>query len=126
MSSGSPKTRLDRVSQLELPPSRFSQAMSQFRQPDVLWRIAVCALTVFLMWAMTGRWQPAFPYRTSQIAQRDIVARVDFEVDSPQKTREKEQQFRADFQQVYQNNPCLLYTSPSPRDKRQSRMPSSA
>ena len=25
-----------------------------------------------------------------------------------------------------QNNDCLLYTSPSPRDKRQSRMPSSA
>ena len=25
-----------------------------------------------------------------------------------------------------QNNGCLLYTSPSPRDKRQSRMPSSA
>ena len=27
---------------------------------------------------------------------------------------------------VYNNSPCLLYTSPSPRDKRQSRMPSSA
>ena len=26
----------------------------------------------------------------------------------------------------YQVNGCLLYTSPSPRDKRQSRMPSSA
>ena len=25
-----------------------------------------------------------------------------------------------------QTSPCLLYTSPSPRDKRQSRMPSSA
>ena len=25
-----------------------------------------------------------------------------------------------------QYGPCLLYTSPSPRDKRQSRMPSSA
>ena len=25
-----------------------------------------------------------------------------------------------------QSGPCLLYTSPSPRDKRQSRMPSSA
>ena len=24
------------------------------------------------------------------------------------------------------NNPCLLYTSPSPRDMRRSRMPSSA
>ena len=27
---------------------------------------------------------------------------------------------------VIQDMPCLLYTSPSPRDKRQSRMPSSA
>ena len=26
----------------------------------------------------------------------------------------------------YKPNSCLLYTSPSPRDKRQSRMPSSA
>ena len=26
----------------------------------------------------------------------------------------------------YKNKDCLLYTSPSPRDKRQSRMPSSA
>ena len=28
------------------------------------------------------------------------------------------------LQRLYE--PCLLYTSPSPRDKRQSRMPSSA
>ena len=27
---------------------------------------------------------------------------------------------------VMRNQACLLYTSPSPRDKRQSRMPSSA
>ena len=27
---------------------------------------------------------------------------------------------------ISQSNICLLYTSPSPRDKRQSRMPSSA
>ena len=32
----------------------------------------------------------------------------------------------ADLATKYKNNPCLLYTSPSPRDKRQSRMPSSA
>ena len=28
--------------------------------------------------------------------------------------------------EIYQFTNCLLYTSPSPRDKRQSRMPSSA
>ena len=32
----------------------------------------------------------------------------------------------ASSQKFLQVNPCLLYTSPSPRDKRQSRMPSSA
>ena len=32
----------------------------------------------------------------------------------------------ADERGLYENEPCLLYTSPSPRDKRQSRMPSSA
>ena len=30
------------------------------------------------------------------------------------------------FEQAKQSQSCLLYTSPSPRDKRQSRMPSSA
>ena len=30
------------------------------------------------------------------------------------------------FARVYVIGVCLLYTSPSPRDKRQSRMPSSA
>ena len=31
-----------------------------------------------------------------------------------------------DFSKIGLNDACLLYTSPSPRDKRQSRMPSSA
>ena len=30
------------------------------------------------------------------------------------------------FDEVVEDKDCLLYTSPSPRDKRQSRMPSSA
>ena len=32
----------------------------------------------------------------------------------------------AEYGIVEVTDPCLLYTSPSPRDKRQSRMPSSA
>ena len=32
----------------------------------------------------------------------------------------------AALHEAEENNDCLLYTSPSPRDKRQSRMPSSA
>ena len=34
--------------------------------------------------------------------------------------------FKEEIDNMYQGYCCLLYTSPSPRDKRQSRMPSSA
>ena len=34
--------------------------------------------------------------------------------------------FQAELDDFFNHYVCLLYTSPSPRDKRQSRMPSSA
>ena len=42
--------------------------------------------------------------------------------------RIKSETLKAKRGSIYDKNlqPCLLYTSPSPRDKRQSRMPSSA
>ena len=43
------------------------------------------------------------------------------------KARELNRGFAEDFARINPEfDPCLLYTSPSPRDKRQSRMPSSA
>ena len=36
------------------------------------------------------------------------------------------ERLRAELDDKFENATCLLYTSPSPRDKRQSRMPSSA
>ena len=39
---------------------------------------------------------------------------------------EKQLQERLQLAEKEKANACLLYTSPSPRDKRQSRMPSSA
>ena len=47
-------------------------------------------------------------------------------IDKPLKFIENEKSFDPD--KIYKNmpNPCLLYTSPSPRDRTRSRMPSSA
>ena len=47
---------------------------------------------------------------------------------SEEKARETKAEIEAAGGQadILQCNVCLLYTSPSPRDKRQSRMPSSA
>ena len=65
----------------------------------------------------------------------ETAARIDFEFDTGwevvhtlkagYRTTEREHDFQ---DQVFgiDTNGCLLYTSPSPRDKRQSRMPSSA
>ena len=39
---------------------------------------------------------------------------------------EQKKAFSAWMMMRYASSVCLLYTSPSPRDKRQSRMPSSA
>ena len=45
-------------------------------------------------------------------------------------TKQEVQNFRGDFQnavaQLEKQYGCLLYTSPSPRDRQKSRMPSSA
>ena len=45
---------------------------------------------------------------------------------SPVSGTVSEEQMKALFGEGRHPNTCLLYTSPSPRDKRQSRMPSSA
>ena len=42
------------------------------------------------------------------------------------RTLNRLQQLMLEYDFQIQYKPCLLYTSPSPRDKRQSRMPSSA
>ena len=65
--------------------------------------------------------------RTSALAGNDVATLPDFpaEIRAPAGTREGVSGFQLHFA-GYDIFTCLLYTSPSPRDKRQSRMPSSA
>ena len=52
--------------------------------------------------------------------------KVNFKIDRSPVTKIDMQVERSLRKLISQKYPCLLYTSPSPRDKRQSRMPSSA
>ena len=56
----------------------------------------------------------------------DFLSVVENEARAREITEYRERQNKKDTPNVPQSNICLLYTSPSPRDKRQSRMPSSA
>ena len=56
----------------------------------------------------------------------DLDGGMDSEEDASEKKKRDEEKESNDNNDDNNNNNCLLYTSPSPRDKRQSRMPSSA
>ena len=62
---------------------------------------------------------------TSEVDQVDLVTRLvnDSKIDS---SYSKEQEFIEPGAQIVRFQFCLLYTSPSPRDRTRSRMPSSA
>ena len=59
-----------------------------------------------------------------QSGSEPIAKRRRFELDTSNEMSWELKQELVDYIHKYMN--CLLYTSPSPRDKRQSRMPSSA
>ena len=78
-----------------------------------------------------GKWNPDLdpllalgmfatsPHQEQRYA--ELYARQEF--DLTERALQFQQAYRAAFDRLY---PCLLYTSPSPRDQRGSRMPSSA
>ena len=58
-----------------------------------------------------------------------VIKDIDIGKPGPKEVLIKNKSIGLNFIDVYHRTglyPCLLYTSPSPRDKRQSRMPSSA
>ena len=71
----------------------------------ISWRIIASADTFLIAWIITGKMDWA-----STIAGVEVLTKM----------------FLYYFHERAWYKFCLLYTSPSPRDKRQSRMPSSA
>ena len=60
-----------------------------------------------------------------RVALVDGAKLYDFDTESPDKVLLKGSIFKATVSRI-ESSLCLLYTSPSPRDTRSSRMPSSA
>ena len=89
MSTGSKKKRrIDRVTSVELPPGVLGNLWGHLRRGHVLVRLALCAVTAVLLWAITRGWAPPLPYHWGDVPPRDIVARTEFERDDPEATEE--------------------------------------
>jgi cyclic-di-AMP phosphodiesterase PgpH len=109
MSTGSKKKRrIDRVTSVELPPGVFGNLLAHLRRGHVLVRLAMCAVTAMLLWAITRGWTPPMPYHLGNVPQRDIVARTQFEREDPEQTRKARDLARSLAVATYDNDPARL------------------
>ncbi len=109
MSNGNQsRTRLDRVSQLDLPPTLIARVLGRLRRWDVVLRVMICLAAVFVMWSATRAWRPKFGFRTYQTPSRQIIARVDFEIEDPIKTEQERERAARSISCVYDHDPRQL------------------
>ncbi len=102
--SGSKKTRSERVAALELPPSKLERALVSLGRRDVLLRLGLGLLAAVVLCAVMHSWAPPFAYRARHIPQRNIVARAPFRVFDPNATVKKKDLARNHARAVYIQN----------------------
>jgi cyclic-di-AMP phosphodiesterase PgpH len=109
MSTGSKKKRrIDRVTSVELPPGVLGNLLGHLRRGHVLVRLALCAVTAVLLWAITRGWAPPLAYHWGDVPQRDVVARTEFEREDPEKTRKERELARTLAIATYDHEPAQL------------------
>ena len=85
----------------------FIEGFPIHKHNDLLWAIVIHKLPIAMLLTL-AIWQTNFNFS------KKVIVLIGFAIMTP----------LGSYLNI--NTPCLLYTSPSPRDKRQSRMPSSA
>ncbi len=90
MSTGTSKTRTQRLASIANVPTRLHLAMARLRQKSSIFccLIFLAAFTALVL--LLGIWNPPFPYYEGMAINRDIVARVAFEtIDSAETEKER-------------------------------------
>ncbi|MDO4550743.1 MAG: HDIG domain-containing protein [Planctomycetia bacterium] len=80
MSSGTSKARAKRLAAMEFVPTRWGRAVANLQRADVELRLLVFILFITAIAIILQIWNPPFPYHTGYLVDRDIVARVNFQV----------------------------------------------
>lgn len=106
--SASKRYRSNRADPIGLPPGLIGKTWTALQRGPVLMRLGVCLLAAAAMWLVTGAWAPSFSYRTGYVPPRDVITRVNFEVENPEKTNEARQARKRELPHVYNNNPKQL------------------
>ena len=102
---GKKRKRSERVAALELPPKLWKQVWSSLHRTDILSRIGLVVLAALFLCALIRGWREPFAFRTGMVPSRDVTARVPFQMEDPEQTREEKDRARWRVNHVYRHNP---------------------
>lgn len=95
--------RSDRVASLQLEPSALRRWTQQLFTGQSLLQLAIAVIAAVGMVVVLQGWRPPFPYREGQVPDRDIVARVAFDLVDAQQTKMLRDQKRREVLCYYEN-----------------------
>ncbi len=102
------RTRLERVASLKLEPSALSRWLRQLFTGRTMLHVAIAVMAAVLIIVTLRGWQPAFSFREGQIPQRDVVARVAFDMIDTGQTDQNRRQRRRSVLCYYENRPLAV------------------
>lgn len=108
MALSTKRTRSERVASLKLEPSSLKRWLRTLLTGKCLLQILLASLAAGLLMLILRGWQPPFAYREGQIPERDILARVAFDVVDSAKTETLREQARREVLCIYDNDPTLI------------------
>ncbi|QDV25036.1 HD family phosphohydrolase [Aureliella helgolandensis] len=105
----SKRTRSKRVASLQLEPSVLSRWLRQFLTGRTLLQSSVALVAALLIIVTLRGWLPPFSFREGQIPERDVVARVAFEVYDEGQTEQNRREKRRGELCLYENRPQPIF-----------------
>ncbi|MDO4586266.1 MAG: HDIG domain-containing protein [Planctomycetia bacterium] len=103
--TGQRRTRAQRVAAHIAYEGFVDKIGNLFLTDHGLTKLGLLLLTTLLLCIIVEAWNPSFIFQLSKNAERDIVCRTPFSLESPEKTNEAKQNARFDTPHVYRNDP---------------------
>ncbi|KAA5541391.1 HDIG domain-containing protein [Roseiconus nitratireducens] len=102
------RTRQQRIESLGIPKPKFVQWWQDSDKADWAARIAIGVLAATALLVICKAWEPRFAYRSGTIPMRDVIARVNFEVENKMQTEAMRLQKVREVPVFYRNRTAPL------------------
>lgn len=109
MASSNPiRTRSERVATLQLEPSAIQRHLTHLLAARSLLQLLLAVTSMVMLMLVLQAWKPPFTYREGQVPDRDVVARVAFDLVDSQQTKLLRDQRRRETLCYYENRPQAI------------------